>query len=468
MTRQVCERPERGRVAVPEAPARAPHVPVRELVDERLDRVAGARGVVVVEPLADGRHRRRQARERPAVEVGRRPGELRHVVDVRVQDVEAVRVPQLEQELAHRLADRLGREQVAVPRLLGGQEVPAERVGAVLVDDLPRRDDVPQRLRHLLALGIRDVPEDEHRLVGRLVEQQRRDREQRVEPAARLVDRLADVVGREALLEDVLVLERRVVLGERHAAGVEPHVDDLGDALHRLAAVGAVPRRRVDERPVRILEHVARLLRQLGQRPDALGVAVRAPPDRQRRAPVALARDRPVDVVLQPAPHAAVLDVLGVPVDRLVGGEQAVAQLRRADEPRRLGVVEERRPATPAVRVGVQVRLGAQQPPARAQVLDDVGVGLLHPAPGVGAHAVDVRAVEPHRVDDVDALLLAEPVVVLAEGDRRVHDAGAVVGADEVAGQHGVALRPELLGLDEVERGLVARAEDLGALEALR
>ena len=65
------ERPERRRVAVPEPPPRAPHVPVRELVDERRDRLAGARRVVVLHPLADLGDRRVQPRDRPAVEVGR-------------------------------------------------------------------------------------------------------------------------------------------------------------------------------------------------------------------------------------------------------------------------------------------------------------------------------------------------------------------------------------------------------------
>ena len=88
-------------------------------------------------------------------------------------------------------------------------------------------------------------------------------------------------------------------------------------------------------------------------------------PDRQRRAPVALAPERPVDVVLQPAPEAAVLDVLGVPVDGLVGRQQPVLDRGRADVPGRLGVVEQRRAAAPAVRVGVQQALGAEQPPAR-------------------------------------------------------------------------------------------------------
>ncbi len=302
---------------------------------------------------------------------------------------------------------------------------------------------------------------------GASVEQQRRDRDQRVEPAARLVDRLADVVGGERRAEQLLVLERRVALGERHRARVEPDVDHLGHAAHLGAALRARPRVLVDERPVRVGQLAAGALLHVRQRAEALGVAVLAAPDRQRRAPVALARDRPVDVVLQPLAEAAVLDVLRVPVDRLVGGEQAVAQRRRADVPGRLGVVDQRRAAAPAVRVGVEERLGAQQPPARAQVLDEVGIGVLDPAAGVRADALVVGAVEPHRVDDLETLLGAEPEVVLAERDRGVHDAGAVVGADEVGRQHGVALLPVRLGRDERERRLVAGADQLAAGEAV-
>ena len=389
------ERAERGRLAVPEAAARAAHVPVRELVGERRDGLAGARRVVVLHPLADLGDRRLQARERPAVELRRRPGRLLHVVDVGVEDVEAVRVPELQQELAHGLADRLRGEQVAVPRLLGGQVVPAERVGAVLVDDVPGHDDVAQRLRHLLALRVGDVAEAEHRAVGRLVEEQRGDRDQGVEPAARLVDRLADVVRGEGLLEARLALERRVALGERHRARVEPDVDHDGLAAHLLAALRARPGVLVDVRAVRVGQLAARALLDLGERAQALRVAVLAAPDGQRRAPVALARDRPVDVVLQPLAEAPVLDVRRVPGDGLVGGEQALAHRRRADVPGRLGVVEERRAAAPAVRVGVQEPLGAEQAPARAQVLDQVVVGVLDPAAGVRADALVVGAVEP-------------------------------------------------------------------------
>ncbi len=169
---------------------------------------------------------------------------------VRVGDPERVGVPERQQELAHRLADGVDVEAVARPRLLRGEVVPAERVRAVAVDHLPGIDDVAAALRHLLALGVEDQAQADAVAEARGVEQQRRLGEQRVEPAAGLVDRLADVVGGEALLEQLLVLERVVELRPGHRARVEPGVDHglvpahLPAALlageHDLVDVGAV------------------------------------------------------------------------------------------------------------------------------------------------------------------------------------------------------------------------------------
>src|SRR3712207_7672833 len=55
----------------------------------------------------------------------------------------------------------------------------------------------------------------------------------------------------------------------------------------------------------------ARQLLELVEGADAVQVALAAAPDRQRRAPVALARQGPVHVVLQPVAEAPVLDVVG-------------------------------------------------------------------------------------------------------------------------------------------------------------
>src|SRR6201999_4253520 len=116
-----------------------------------------------------------------------------------------VRVPERVHEQPYALAHALHREAVAVPRLLGGEEVPAEGVGPEAVEHIPRRHDVAAALRHLLTLLVEDQSEAEAGLVGRAAPEQRRDGEQRVEPAARLIDGLADVVRREALLEHALV-----------------------------------------------------------------------------------------------------------------------------------------------------------------------------------------------------------------------------------------------------------------------
>ena len=73
-----------------------------------------------------------------------------------------------------------------------------------------------------------------------LVEDQRRYHQLRVEPAARLVDGLCDVVRREARLEVLSALVRIAELREGHAAGIEPAVNDFRHApvdtvLSRLA-----------------------------------------------------------------------------------------------------------------------------------------------------------------------------------------------------------------------------------------
>ena len=86
----------------------------------------------------------------------------------------------------------------------------------MLAERLHRVDGVALRLRHLVAVLVLDMAEHDDILVRGLMEQQRRNRNQRIEPAARLVDSLRDEVRREALLEDVLVLERIMPLRERH------------------------------------------------------------------------------------------------------------------------------------------------------------------------------------------------------------------------------------------------------------
>ena len=87
------------------------------------------------------------------------------------------------------------------PRRPGGQHEPAQRVGPVAVQELERVEHVAEALGHLAAVAVHDEAQADHVAVRGLVEQQRAHGQQRVEPAAGLVDGLGDEVGRERPLE---------------------------------------------------------------------------------------------------------------------------------------------------------------------------------------------------------------------------------------------------------------------------
>ena len=188
-----------------------------------------------------------------------------------------------------------------------------------------------------------------------------------------------------------------------------------------------------------------------------------AAPEGQRRAPVALAGERPVDVAVEPLAEAAVADVPGHPADLLVVRDQPVADGGGADVPARLGVVEDGRVAAPAERVGVADRLARQQQPARLEVRRDRRIGVLHELPR--PRPADERAVQPDRLEEGQPLGAAERVVLLAEGGRDVHHARAVIRRHEVRGDDAAGGR--LGGLDEL-RVAALEGERLDALPLAR
>ncbi len=455
-------------VAVPPAPeaaARGAHVPVAEIVQERLQRAAGAGRVEVLQALRDLGGRPVEAGQDPAVHRAQRAGGRRGpaggpaVGKGRVGHQERVGVPQREQEAAHGVVDRLEAEAERVPRALGGEQVPAEGVRPLAVEHDPGLDDVSPALAHLLTLGVEDQAEADDVAVGRLAEQQGALGEQGVEPAPGLVEGLADEVRRDAPGEVAAGREGMVVLRERHRAAVVPDVHDLGLAVHR-AAAAAGQLHLVHEGAVGIevlTEGGRRALAQLGVGADGVhAVTGPAAPQGQRRAPVTVARDRPVHVALEPLAEAAVAHALGVPPDARVELQHAVAHVGRADVPGGLGVVEQRRAAAPAVRIGVVVDLGAQQHAPVVEVGDEVRVGLLDQPAGPRADGVGEAPVGTDRVRGVEVVAARGGHVVLAEGGRDVDDAGAVVGRHEVGVHHPVGAR------QEGEGRVVLPAQELG------
>ena len=104
----------------------------------------------------------------------------------------------------------------------------------------------------------------------------------------------------------------------------------------------------------------------------------------------------------------------------------------------------------------------AEQQTARPQGLDDLGVVVVDQLPLEVGDPVVEAAVRQDRVLQGHPVFLPEPEVVLAEGERGMDQAGAILGGDEVPEQHRVAERPEVGPRDVVEGGLIADPLELG------
>ncbi len=229
---------------------------------------------------------------------------------------------------------------------------------------------------------IQYQPQADHVLVADAVKNQPADGKQRIEPSARLVNSFTDEIRGELLFEFLNIFKRIMPLRHRHRAGIKPYVNQFLDAPH-----GALPALRAGKLHVvnigSMQVHFGKVLpgklTQLRNGADAsLFVAMRAFPDRQRRAPIAVPSQRPIDVIFQPVAKTPVLDMLWHPVNLLVELHQALFNSAGANEPGRAGKVEQRRAAAPAEWVGMRIPGGFKQQPALVQVFRDSRVGILN------------------------------------------------------------------------------------------
>ena len=147
-------------LTLPEPTPVAAHVPVREVVDERLDGTRGAHRVVAIERDPRLGNQRVEARQDPSVKERSRLGHAvdlvrRPAVQAGVRDEEAVGVPERQEESAHHLVAGPVAE-AEVDRGIGGRVHPAHHVRADALRGLVERDRVALALVHLLAVLVEE------------------------------------------------------------------------------------------------------------------------------------------------------------------------------------------------------------------------------------------------------------------------------------------------------------------------
>ena len=154
-----------------------------------------------------------------------------------------------------------------------------------------------------------------------------------------------------------------------------------------------------------------------------------APGALSRHAPIRTAGDHAADALLAPVGH---------PIHMRDGFERALAQARllHADEPLRRRAKNDRRLVTPAVRIGMMVRLILEQAAVVVQHLDHMGVGVEHLLAGKQRGRWQESAVAAHRVVDFQSVAPADDVVIQAMPGRGMHGAGAGIEGDMLAQDH--------------------------------
>ncbi|MCY1405763.1 hypothetical protein D9M71_210090 [compost metagenome] len=292
-----------------------------------------------------------------------------------------------------------------------------------------------------------------------------------MEPAAVLVGAFQIEIGSRAagMAQLGMGAAQHVPMG---GTGVEPDVQSVAD-LVVLASLVAKQLGGVQLEPgldAFLLDALGHFFHQLdGARVQLTGGLVQE--ERDRYAPVALARDAPVRAAGDHAVQAC-LAPGGNEFGLVDGGQGAVAQrgalLRlfvHADEPLRSGAVDQRSLVAPAMHVAVADDLVLEQRAHFFQLGDDGRVGLPDELTAEERQVLHIHAVALNGAEDVvvaHAVLFAGTEVVLAVGRRGVDDAGTGAQFDilgQVDGRQ--ALVEGVAEADQVQRFALGGGDDL-------
>ena len=119
------------------------------------------------------------------------------VVDARVENKKTVSVPEGIDERTRNVCNDVDRDTFLYVGRQACKEIPAQCIRTDRIEDIIGIDDIAERLRHLLAVLVDDMTQTDAILVGDAVGYERGNCMQRVKPATRLINGLANEICRK-------------------------------------------------------------------------------------------------------------------------------------------------------------------------------------------------------------------------------------------------------------------------------
>ncbi len=255
----------------------------------------------------------------------------------------------------------------------------------MLFDGFKRINGISKALGHFVAVLI------EHQAVGDYVPERHTPLDhgsngmQGIKPATGLIHPFGNKISRKLFLKIRFRDMRIEDLRKRHRTTVEPDINQIRLAFHRLTAVrdqhnivhiGSVQVNlvilqlsvllQVQPLPRKLVHHtgIQCLLHLLVKFPHGtntfLLLAIFGSPDRQRCTPIATAAQVPVLKIFEPFTKAACTGRLGFPVDGIIELDHLVATGSGADKPAIERIVQYRLIGPPAMRICMHLFFNAK------------------------------------------------------------------------------------------------------------
>ena len=325
----------------PETLPAAADIPVAHLVRKILQRLCCLGNAVLVKIPVHLSHHGVQSGKQPLIHhrqfiVIQRVFRRIEIVDICVEHIKIIGIPQLIQEFMLSLQHRLSREPLGQPRGGAGIKIPPDGVRAVILQRLKGIHHIALGFRHLLSVLIHHQPQHNDILVRGFVKEQGGFGQQGIKPPPRLIHGLRDKLSRELLLEQLFIFKGIMMLGKRHGSGIKPAVNHLRHPLHGFPALRAGECDGVDVGPVQLHALCLFIPAQGGKllpASHAFHMPALALPNIQRRSPIAVSGDAPVLDIFQPVAETSLADGWRNPVDGLVIAHQIILYRSHLDKP---------------------------------------------------------------------------------------------------------------------------------------